>query len=191
MEIRIGKLETDGTVRHILLEYADEKTIPLLLTFYSRESRLNALIELGNLERLFGTPYGKNTGYDDTVHCRAQIRDNGAKKIRNQYEVEENTRDYAKLNGCVLLYAQGVWYSLQNNNCERLSPQSRLNEASPAYPFDGIRLYMPDPENGGLDTISIQDFNSWDDLHAWTEINDAPIFVFRDNKLIATIHSNQ
>lgn len=77
MSIQIGKLLPDGSVRHIkaLHETLSKDLVRKLRVFYPNDRRVDALLSLGDIQKLGPSPYGKWTGTGDTVHCFSKIRD--------------------------------------------------------------------------------------------------------------------
>lgn len=189
MDIRIGKLNPDGTVRHIRLANSErEFIIPLLLNFYSRENRLDALLDLGNLADINCTPYGKWTGWNDIVHCCAEIRDNKEKRIRNEAQEEDSAKDFAKLKECKLLFVRGRWFILRDRYSEQLSLYSNLN-ARMSDPLKDINAYTASKEKQ-FNSVPMHNYHSWDDLRAYAVEKQETLFLFRKRKLIATIRPN-
>lgn len=82
MNLYIGKIQNDSVVKYIALPYREQyQDVPRILkTFYPTGTRVDALLNLGNLVNLQPSPYNKWKGGVDKVHCRAEIRDDGEKK---------------------------------------------------------------------------------------------------------------
>ena len=64
MSIQIGKLLPDGSVRHIkaLHETLSKDLVRKLRVFYPNDRRVDALLSLGDIQKLGPSPYGKWTG---------------------------------------------------------------------------------------------------------------------------------
>ena len=75
MSIQIGKLLPDGSVRHIkaLHETLSKDLVRKLRVFYPNDRRVDALLSLGDIQKLGPSPYGKWTGTGDTVHRQASL----------------------------------------------------------------------------------------------------------------------
>ena len=62
MSIQIGKLLPDGSVRHIkaLHETLSKDLVRKLRVFYPNDRRVDALLSLGDIQKLGPSPYGKD-----------------------------------------------------------------------------------------------------------------------------------
>lgn len=71
----IGKVLSDGSVKHITLYdeynyYKHGDIAPILKNFYSRQERLDALLDLGNLYAFNPNSMDKfNNNINDTINC--------------------------------------------------------------------------------------------------------------------------
>lgn len=93
MSIQIGKLLPDGSVRHIkaLHETLSKDLVRKLRVFYPNDRRVDALLSLGDIQKLGPSPYGKWTGTGDTVHCFSKIRDGRETPRQSASRIADNT----------------------------------------------------------------------------------------------------
>lgn len=188
MNIYIGQQKADGVIRYVtIFTYSNNnnyRITSILRTFYSRESRVTALINLGNLELVRPSPYGKWQGYGDPVHCRAEIRDDkkgkGSRQPRYGSEAE-----FLKLEGHLFLYKDDRWHYRYADGFSTTLPE-KLPKLS-TKPFEGLEFYNLD-EKGGLSYCYGRDFKCWNDIVAMSNEEKTPVFIFRKNKLVATIN---
>lgn len=185
MNISIGQLHVDGTVRYVTTsDYNNSRISSILQNFYSKESRVAALIELGNLVTVRPTPYGNSIGYDDKVHCRAEIRDDKEKKGKHLPKYSTET-EFLKLEGHKFLYKDGKWHSVYRGE---LTTELHINLSDVSAPtLKGLEYYILD-NKGELSSIYGRDVKLWSDLVGIANEKQAPLFVFRNNKLITTIN---
>ena len=179
------KLET-GEVRYItVLAYDREYFTPLLKTFYSIESRVTALLDLGNLYQLGPSPYVKYC-FDgsDEVHCQSLIRDHKNSRGVNKAKYSTVT-ELSKMEGCVLLFKDGKWhYCVGEDFIPELPILVPTRADNPMRSFD----YRTLSDSDEITYLYGQDFKSWAELQVKSDKSGKPIFVFRGNKLIATIN---
>lgn len=185
MTIYLGQQQADCAIRYISTsEYNNSRITSILRNFYSAESRVTALIELGNLVMVKPTPYGKSNGYGDKVHCYAEIRDDkkgkGSRLPRYGSEAE-----FLNLEGHLFLYKEGKWHYHYADGLSASLPQT-LPVIS-TKPLEGLEFYYLDAK-GELSYLYGKDYKSWDNIVAKSEKEQSPIFVFRNNKLIKTIN---
>lgn len=185
MTIYLGQQQADGAIRYISTsEYNNSRITSILRNFYSAESRVSALIELGNLVMVKPTPYGKSNGYGDKVHCYAEIRDDkkgkGSRLPRYGSEAE-----FLNLEGHLFLYKEGKWHYLYADGLSASLPET-LPVIS-TKPLEGLEFYYLDAK-GELSYLYGKDYKSWDNIVAKSEKEQSPVFVFRNNKLIKTIN---
>lgn len=185
MTIYIGQQQSDGTIRYVTTsDYNNSRITSILQNFYSKESRVTALIELGNLVTVRPTPLGKCNGYDDIIHCRAEIRDDKEKKGKHLPRYGSET-EFLKLEGHLLLYKDGKWHYHYKDGLS-----STLPAALPVISnkqLEGLEFYYLD-EKGEISYLYGRDFKGWNDIVAKSNEQKSPTFVFRNNKLITTIN---
>lgn len=184
----IGKIQNDGTVKYIALPYPEQyQEVPRILkTFYPTDTRVDALINLGNLATLRPSPYKKWQGYDDKVNCRAKIRDDGEKKGKHLPQFADTLDDYARLDAFLFLFQERRWYFKTQNGFKDLAT------ATVAFPkkqdaFKGIDLYELS-EKGELDSVSANQIPGWKDIQNQAVTGNKTYFAFQGEKLITTIN---
>lgn len=182
MEIKIGKALTDGTIQYISVNNGDG-AIPLLRNFYPTETRVDALIALGNLIHLGPSPYGRWLCGDDPVHCCAEIRDYKEPPVRYAARTADNFEVYRLLGDVGFLYERGGWVMVTATACVSLS------EADPATlvksdGMAGLDIYML--ISGKLDKIYKQP-QSWDSLRELAREKKGNFYVFRGERYVARI----
>lgn len=185
MSIYIGILHQDGVVRYVTT-FTHLRRLPAILkTFYPNEARVTALMELGNLYQVGPTPYGKSKDYWDTVHCIAYIRDMREKKGKHQSRYVGSEKEFGELEGLKMLFKDGKWWYAQENVFTAELP-----------------LYIEDKERKGLFGLEISTLNkdgkishntkseneTWKHLEEDARKNEVAYFLFRNNKLVATIN---
>lgn len=185
MTIYLGQQQSDGAIRYVTTsEYNNSRITLILRNFYSTESRVAALIELGNLVMVRPTPYGKSDGYGDKVHCYAEIRDDKKGK-GSRLPKYGSEAEFLKLEGHLFLYKDGEWHF---RYADGLS--ASLPEELPIFsnkPLEGLEFYYLD-EKGEISYMYGRDFKCWNDIVAKSDEKQSPTFVFRNNKLIKTIN---
>ncbi|GAB6013604.1 hypothetical protein [Viscerimonas tarda] len=187
MNVKIGKLLPDGNVRHIDLLNVEEpeKTAFTLKNFYSVEKRLDALLDLGNLNNLNPSPYGKYRWYGDKVHCYAAIRDDGASKRKNEALLSESRDVFAKAVELCFLYENGNWTILFGKRSENIDFAQVLNVIK-WNPFLHLEIYEFEKDNRfAKNHIAFAD---WKELEEYAERENKPVYVFRNNRLAVTIN---
>jgi hypothetical protein len=187
MKVRIGKLLPDGNVRYINLlnEEEPEATAFTLKNFYSVEKRLDVLLDLGNLNRLNPSPYGKYRWYGDKVHCYAAIRDDGTSKRKNEAILSESRDVFAKAAELCYLFENGNWTMLFGKRSENIDFAQVLNVIK-WKPFLHLEIYEFEKDNRfAKNHIAFAD---WKELKEYAERENKPVYVFRNNRLITTIN---
>jgi len=191
MKVKIGKLLPDGHVRHIGVIYKTEvRDISFRLkNFYSREKRLDALLNLGNLYRLGSSPYGKyRHGTDDTVNCFAAIRDYSENKKKNEAGNSFNRDIFAETAEICFLYENGKWSILRGKRNDSIdSPEIEGNEIY--LPLNGLEIYRGSSLNKLERFMKV--FHTWDEIKAFADENNETLHVFRGNRLVKTIFHRQ
>ncbi len=185
--IYIGKSQTDGSVKYIALlqSVGGQKMTQILKTFYSKESRVDALIELGDISFLNPTPYGNSTGYSDKIHCRAEIRDDKQKKGKRLARYMDSEELFAKLATTVLLYKERRWHiNTESGYCDQL-PNEIIS--TPPKPFEGLTIYLLN-EKGDIEQEYSKEIYSWAALYAKAKAENRCYHIFRGDKLVQTIN---
>ncbi len=186
MDIYIGQQFADGVIRYITVPFFNNPNLTSILrTFYRKEPRVSALIELGNLVTLRPTPYGKSEGYDDKVRCRAEIRDNKEKKGKHLPRYVDTVEEYAKLDGHLFLFKDNCWHFSTKDGFTKGLPDELL----PMKPnnLDGLELYTLNKE-GEIHRFYGNTIKTWRELFENAISEAKPYFVFRKEILIATIN---
>lgn len=188
MNLYIGKIQNDGVVKYIALPYREQyQEVPRILkTFYPTDSRVDALLDLGNLVNLQPSPYNKWKGGVDKVHCRAEIRDDGEKKGKHLPQFADTLEDYTRLDAFLFLFQEGHWLFKTQYGFEDLTT------ATIAFPvkqdaFKGIELYELS-EKGEMSSLSSSRFSGWKDMQDQAVTGHKTYYAFRGDKLITTIN---
>lgn len=185
MNIYIGQQQDSGVVRYISTsEYSNRRITPILRNFYSKESRVSALIELGNLNTVGPTPYGKSDGYNDSIHCYAEIRDDKKGKGSRLPKYSSET-EFLSLEGHLFLYKTGKWHYHYTDGLSDDLPE-KLPDIS-TKPLEGLELFYLD-EKGEISRSYNRDIKSWNEIKVKSDEKKSPAFIFRNNKLITTIN---
>lgn len=185
MTIYLGQQQSGGTIRYVTTsDYNNSRITSILRNFYSKELRVTALIDLGNLTWVKPTPYGKSGGYGDHVHCYAEIRDDkkgkGSRLPRYGSEAE-----FLNLDGHLFLYKEGKWHYHYADGLSASLPQTLPIIST--KPLEGLEFYYLD-EKGEISYLYGRDYKGWNDIVAKSDEKNSPVFVFRNNKLIKTIN---
>lgn len=185
--VYIGKLQDDGVVRYITMQpdYYLKNLMRNLKTFYKKEARVDVLIDLGNMVVLNPSPYGAWQGHRDTVHCRAEIRDDKEKKGKHLPRYADSENEFALLSQQALLFKEGQWFINTPNGYSDELPICITFER--ATPFNGLKIYQL-AEKGGLEEERCTTIHSWKELHDSAKANNKCYYVFRNDKLVATIN---
>lgn len=189
----IGKKLPDGKVKYIEVHYDGyfSWTGRILRTFYRTEKRVDALIELGSLSSLGGTPYGKNlmppNGLDH-VHCRAHIRDFGWKDEESLPQTALNKEQFFEDASIAYLYENGRWYQSCGEHIQDISSSllTHYEEPDTIYPNIGqCEIYSVDSSS------TLQRLNQppryWKQLEDLATEEQKTFYVFRKNRLIKTV----
>ena len=112
MSIQIGKLLPDGSVRHIkaLHETLSKDLVRKLRVFYPNDRRVDALLSLGDIQKLGPSPYGKWTGTGDTVPCFSKIRDGRETPRQSASRIADNADIFGRMEDTCLLFDNGRWH---------------------------------------------------------------------------------
>ena len=188
MNLYIGKLQEDGVVKYIALPYPDQHPcVPhILKTFYSIPTRVNALLNLGNLVTLQPSPYKKWKGYEDKVNCRAEIRDDNEKKGKHLPQFVDTLEEYAKLKAYLFLFIEGRWYFKTPDGFEDLTTATIASPDNQSA-FKGINFYELS-EKGEMNAVASSQFSGWKDMRNKAVAANKTYYAFRNDKLITTIN---
>lgn len=185
MNVYIGQQQADGVIRYVSTSENNNRRITAILrNFYSKESRVSALVELGNLNSVGPTPYGKFDGYIDFIHCYAEIRD-GKKSKGSRLPRYSCETEFLNLEGHLFLYKTGKWYYHYVDGMSDDLPQNLPIIST--KPLEGLELFYLN-EKGELSRSYNWDIKSWNELKSKSNEIKSPVFVFRNNKLITTIN---
>lgn len=190
MSVYIGKQMETGEVKYIsvLWQPAFDMVGPMLRNFYRVEERVDALLALGNLMVVNGTPYGKWIWCNDIVHCRAMIRDDKEKKGRHEARYVSSEEAFLKLEGHLFLFKDERWYYRDGDTLTPFLPDKL--PSTPENPLQGLEFMQLDAK-GDLCTLYNGEFKRWNDILTKSNEEQTTVFVFRNNKLIATINHPQ
>lgn len=191
----IGKVQSDGQVKYIRCFDREPLRViaRLLIMFYTRESRLDALLDLGNIYCLCPSPYGRSTGSSDHVHCIASIRDQGESEQDCKAEYITGKDIFLKANCPALLYDNGSWLFANHDKFIPINNPGDLPciGMKDSYFLKYIRT-SNDKErckrNGDILDFS---FPSWDAMCKQAVSDDDTYHIFRNGKLIKTINPKQ
>lgn len=195
MNAYIGKLQPDGQVKYISVTYdgAFDTVGMCLKNFYTNEKRIDDLLSLGNLYTLGPSPYGKYVdNSNDKIHCDAYIRDNGNKP--KGYRAETcNPETFFQLGECAYLYQEDNWIMKVESGAVNISDIRYMHNAvhKTGSTLMGLEVKAVDAEHGGLKTVNVRELQNWSALVAKANEDEATLFVFRANRLIATLPPNK
>lgn len=195
MNAYIGKLQPDGQVKYISVTYdgAFDTVGMCLKNFYTNEKRIDDLLSLGNLYTLGPSPYGKYVdNSNDKIHCDAYIRDNGNKP--KGYRAETcNPETFFQLGECAYLYQKDNWIMKVKGGAVNISDIRYMHNAvhKTGSTLMGLEVKAVDAEHGGLKTVNVRELQNWSALVAKANEDEATLFVFRANRLIATLPPNK
>ena len=184
MELHIGKQLADGSVKYVTILNTGD-VIPILKNFYCRESRIDALLALGNIVSLYPTPYGKSLAWNDIVHCRAEIRDDKEKKGKHLAKYADTIETYSKIAGFNLIYSDGRWQYLSNGTPTDIDFTEIPNASLDC--FKGLSIYELG-EAGSISKVYNNKCASWQELQDEAITNNKTFYIFRKEKLVATIN---
>ena len=174
-----------GDVRYIRLARHDYTDVtPILKTFYTKESRASALLDLGSIYQLGPSPYGKYKFRElDVTHCIANIRDQRESRGRNIAKYA-SLSELQNIEGHKFLYKDGAWHYFDGTEFTASLP-IRLSGAK-ENPMKGLEMRTFNREGDIVNQYN--DFKSWNEAVEYSTTEGKPIFIFRGNKLITTIN---
>ena len=184
----IGKIQNDGVVKYIAIPYREQyqDVSRILKTFYPTDTRVDALLNLGNLVNLQPSPYNKWEGGLDKVHCRAEIRDDGEKKGKHLPQFADTLEDYARSDAFLFLFRKGRWHFKTQNGFEDLATAAIIFSEKQSA-FKGIDLYEITGK-GEMSSLPTSRFSDWNDIQTQAVTDNKTYYAFRGDKLITTIN---
>jgi hypothetical protein len=192
--IIIGKVLTDKQVKYIKCDGYDTLfwAARTLLSFYSRENRLDALLDLGNLDWLGASPFGKYVFDDDPINCISRIRDRKGDAGEESADILPGKDIFRTARCPVFLFEDGQWSMYNNNECAALHSPYGILPSLRTYSFQSYSTirYSHDAErskeNGKVKKF---DFPNWSALMRKAGEDGDTYYVFCGRRLIATINS--
>ena len=190
--ILIGKTLPDGKVTYIKLE----ENVSLgyvgrtLLRFYTKETRLDALLDLGNLQSFRPSPFGYYTGNADEVHCLSKIRDLNFPVQQEGAAMAESKDSFASAKYPAFLWEDGHWLMVRDKAFVSFDFDTDFRVRQPRT-FKSLsiqRISSHRKRCDGNDEIKGFCFGSWAEMVAKATENGDTYFIFAKNKLIATIN---
>lgn len=182
----IAQQQPDGVIRYVSVPKFHNYDLPhILRNFYPKESRVSALIDLGNLVTLRPTPFGKPHDYYDKVYCRARIRDDKEKKGRHQPRYADSEEALMEPGTEGFLFKEGQWHHFKAGTLSASLPESLDEPRTDRMSSLEITRMSAD---GQLHTIPKCEVPSWGTLVSKAKEDNEPYFVFRDNRLVTTIN---
>lgn len=185
MSVYIGKVRSDGTVLLITLLNGrhHDQNVRILKRFYTREHRLDALLELGTLRLLRPSPYGKSSCTGDPVHCRAEHRDEYESKKKNLPFEAGSKEALSRMSDYCFLWENGKWLCLSKNGCVPIDEYDPRKETGTDLleEFELKELTA----KGELNPVTKASIKKWADLQPLADAGTTTYFLYRNQKLIA------
>ncbi|MBF0578180.1 hypothetical protein [Dysgonomonas sp. GY617] len=193
MSLLIGKKTTSG-IRYISVEYAMKFTtvVHTLKTFYKTVEKVDALIDLGNLNYLGKTPYKKCKGEQDLINCESKIRDrklspgkHGASTAKDESDfLKKLERECRGLN-CCFLFDEGKWYVLVGGHKEQIESidESVLDKSKR---MDGLTVFNYKQDDSYNKLIPV-DFYSWNEVLQSANTTHTTYYIFRGERFLSII----
>ena len=182
----IAQRQPDGVIRYISVPRFYNYDLPhILKNFYPKESRVSALIDLGNLVTLRPAPFGKPKAYYDKVYCRARIRDDKEKKGKHQPRYADSEEELLKLETEGFLFKEGQWLHFKAGILSVSLPESLDNPKTDC--MSGLEITRMTAD-GQLRTIPEGEISNWGTLVSKAKEDNEPYFIFRDKRLVTTIN---
>lgn len=196
MSILIGRKTESGSILYISLSNEYKQTFAritaILKNFYRTPERVEALIELGNLHWLGGSPYKKNKNGDDIVNCESLIRDRKLSPGKHGSQYADTEEKYVtkndrtgKIDCCFLFDNDGQWYVLVGAHKERLATadESILEKSTLMY---GLKVYKFEP-NDPHTKLQEKEFYTWEEVKKAANKANIPHYIFRNERLLTVI----
>ena len=186
MSIQIGKLLPDGSVRHIkaLHETLSKDLVRKLRVFYPNDRRVDALLSLGDIQKLGPSPCGKWTGTGDTVHCFSKIRDGRETPRQSASRIADNADIFGRMEDTCLLFDNGRWHVMDKGEyCE----QPLFVEDTPSHDsMKPITVYV----NNHVRLEKINTPQHWQGLEELAERESRILYVYRGCRLVRIVRSS-
>ena len=142
-------------------------------------------MNLGTLYTVGPTPYGKSESFLDKIHCRALIRDEGEKKGKHQSRYAGSIKVFGELDGFKMLFKDGKWWYAEDT--EFTSDLPLRIEDRKRSGFEGLDISVLG-KDGTISHFREHDAKNWTELEAKALKDESVYFIFRNNKLVATIN---
>lgn len=185
MSIQIGKLLPDGSVRHIkaLHETLSKDLARKLRVFYPNDKRVDALLSLGDIQKLGPSPYGKWTGTDDAVHCFSKIRDGRETPRQSASRIADNADIFSRMEDTCLLFDNGKWYVVAEDGRRELSLS--IGDTPSHDSMAPLTVYVDN--HARLEKINTP--RHWQGLEELAERESRILYLYRGCRLVKIIRS--
>lgn len=196
MSILIGRKSKSGSILYISLSNEYKNTFgritAILKNFYRTPERVEALIDLGNLHWLGGSPYKKNKNGDDVVNCESLIRDRKLSPGKHGTQYADTEEKYVSkndksgmINCCFLFDDDNQWYVLVASHKERLATadESVLEKSTLMYGLKVYRYNEHDPHT----RLQEKNFHTWEEVKCAATKDNTPHYIFRNDRLLTVI----
>lgn len=191
----IGNVLPDGRVKYIRCNSNQTMRMiaHLLTVFYPQQNRVDALLKLGTIGYLGQSPYAPSEGRPGHVHCIALVRDYKANEQKNKPEFITGKDIFLKANCPAFLFEDGHWLLAWEGEFIRINssydiPLVRtINRSRLTY------IGISNDKERSKKNWAIQKFSftTWSNMCKQAFSNGDTYYVFRDQKLIATINPKQ
>lgn len=188
----IGRVLPDGRVKYIKCE--DRETIfeiaRILLRFYKIESRVDALVELGNLYDLGPSPYGLYIeDQNDRVHCAAMIRDFKHIGDEEKPQIIDSKDVFLSATCPALLFENGQWFFVHDRKFIPVNTNDDIPHKRREMDTFGLSIIRLSLHKGRMQKDDIGfEFSHWEDMVRQAKTDDDTYYVFSHKRLIATIN---
>ena len=186
MSIQIGKLLPDGSVRHIkaLHETLSKNLVRKLRVFYPNDKRVDALLSLGDIQKLGPSPYGKWTGTGDAVHCFSKIRDGRETPRQSASRIADNADIFGRMEATCLLFDNGRWHVMDKG--EHCEPPLFVEDTPSHDSMKPISVYV----NNHARLEKINTPQHWQGLEELAERELRILYVYRGCRLVRIVRSS-
>lgn len=186
MSIQIGKLLSDGRVRHIKVLHGafSEDLVRKLRVFYSGDKRVDALLSLGDVLTLGPSPYAGWTGDKDAVHCFSRIRDGREAPHRFAARIADNIDIFSRMEDMCLLFDDGKWYRVSEGESRKLSYP--IENTASHDSMESISVYIN--RNARIERIDTP--KHWRELPDLAERESRILYVYRGQRLVTIVRSS-
>lgn len=193
MSLLIGKKTSSG-IRYISVECAMtfSTIVHTLKTFYKTTERVDALINLGNLNYLGKTPFKKCKGEEDLINCEAKIRDkklsegkHGTSIVKDEAEFLKKLERNCRGLNCCFLFEEDKWYVLVGGHKQQIESidESVLDKGKR---MEGLEVYTYKPDDS-YNKLNSVEFYSWDQVKQSANTNNTTYYIFRGEKFLTII----